>query len=126
MYHMANILAFTEYLLVSYFRPSLKSFPYVSSLGMLQEFVVGCSCYESWLPLGVVTVIIGQFLRSAAMIKAASNFSHTVAYQKHAGHHLVTDGVYASVTFTSTFVTSLTDRSDGPDTLLTLVSFTGP
>ncbi|KAH9977914.1 ICMT-domain-containing protein [Lactifluus volemus] len=76
MYHIANSLAFTEYLLVSYFRPSLKSFPYVSSFG-------------------VIMVLVGQFLRSAAMIKAASNFSHAVAFRKHPGHQLVTDGVYA-------------------------------
>jgi hypothetical protein len=37
MYHMANSLAFTEYLLVLYFRPSLKSFPYVSSAGKSSE-----------------------------------------------------------------------------------------
>lgn len=33
MYHMANSLALLEYLLVLYFRPSLKSFRYVSSPG---------------------------------------------------------------------------------------------
>ncbi|KAI0251276.1 ICMT-domain-containing protein [Lactifluus subvellereus] len=76
MYHMANSLALTEYLLVLYFRPSLKLFPYVSSIG-------------------VMTVLIGQFLRSTAMITAASNFSHAVALRKRADHHLVTDGVYA-------------------------------
>ncbi|KAI0307287.1 ICMT-domain-containing protein, partial [Multifurca ochricompacta] len=76
MYHMANSLALTEYLLILYFRPSLKSFPYVSFLG-------------------VIMVILGQFLRSAAMIKAASNFSHAVAFRKINGHQLVIDGVYA-------------------------------
>jgi len=75
MYHVANGLALTEYLLVLYFRPSLKSFPYVSLLG-------------------VVVVLFGQFLRSAAMITASSNFSHTVAFRKLASHQLVTDGVY--------------------------------
>ncbi|KAI0004889.1 protein-s-isoprenylcysteine O-methyltransferase [Russula compacta] len=75
-YHLANSLAVIEYLLVLYFRPSLKSFPYVSSIG-------------------VVAVFLGQFLRSAAMIKAASNFSHTVAFRKRVGHQLVTDGIYA-------------------------------
>jgi hypothetical protein len=34
---MANSLALIEYLLVLYFRPSLKSFPYVSSLGKSNE-----------------------------------------------------------------------------------------
>jgi len=76
MYHMANGLALLEYLLVLYFRPSLKSFPYVSSIG-------------------IVTVFLGQFLRSGAMIKAASNFSHAIAFRKNPGHHLVTEGIYA-------------------------------
>jgi protein-S-isoprenylcysteine O-methyltransferase len=75
MYHVANGLALTEYLLVLYFRPSLKSFPHVSLLG-------------------VVIVLFGQFLRSAAMIKASSNFSHMVAFRKLVDHRLVTDGVY--------------------------------
>ncbi|KAI0304231.1 ICMT-domain-containing protein [Russula brevipes] len=76
MYHVANAIALIEYLLVLYFRPSLKSYPYVS-------------------PIGIVTVFLGQFMRSAAMIKAASNFSHAVAFRKRVGHRLVTDGVYA-------------------------------
>jgi protein-S-isoprenylcysteine O-methyltransferase len=75
-YHIANSLAVIEHLLVLYFRPSLKTFPYVSSTG-------------------IIVVFLGQFLRSAAMIKAASNFSHAVAFRKNAGHHLVTDGIYA-------------------------------
>ena len=37
MYHMANSLALVEYLLVLYFRPSLKSFRYVSSPGKSNE-----------------------------------------------------------------------------------------
>jgi len=76
MYHIANGVALTEYLLVLYLRPSLKSFPYISSIG-------------------VVVVFLGQYLRSAAMIKAASNFSHAVAFKKLVDHRLVTDGIYA-------------------------------
>ena len=37
MYHLANSLALIEYLLVLYFRPSLKSFSYVSSPGESDE-----------------------------------------------------------------------------------------
>lgn len=43
---------------------------------------------------GVLLVIISQALRSAAMIHASSNFSHTVAIYKIETHRLVTDGVY--------------------------------
>ena len=44
-------------------------------------------------------VLVGQALRSAAMIHASTNFSHTVAFQKRDTHRLVTDGVYRSVFF---------------------------
>ena len=46
---------------------------------------------------GIVFVVIGQILRSSAMIHAAVSFSHTVASRKLADHTLVTDGIYASV-----------------------------
>jgi len=39
--------------------------------------------------------VVGQALRSAAMIHASSNFSHAVAMHKVETHRLVTDGVYA-------------------------------
>lgn len=42
-------------------------------------------------------VIGGQILRSAAMIHASTNFSHSVAFLKRDTHRLVTDGVYKSV-----------------------------
>ena len=43
---------------------------------------------------GIVFVVFGQVLRSVAMIHAATNFSHSVAYYKVEGHRLVTDGIY--------------------------------
>src|ERR1700722_7747130 len=44
---------------------------------------------------GMAMVVFGQGLRSAAMIHASTNFSHTVAFRKRPSHRLVTDGVYA-------------------------------
>lgn len=40
-------------------------------------------------------VISGQILRSVAMMQAANNFSHSVAFEKAKGHVLVSDGIYA-------------------------------
>lgn len=97
MYHMANSFALIEYLLVLYFRPSLKTFPYVSSTGKLNVPLLGRPCSECRFGVGIIVVFLGQFLRSAAMIKAASNFSHAVAFRKNASHQLVTDGIYALV-----------------------------
>jgi len=75
LYHIAHSIALVEYLLTLYFKPSLKAFPYVS-------------------PFGVVVALVGQSLRSAAMIHASTNFSHAMVFQRHNNHRLVTTGVY--------------------------------
>lgn len=43
--------------------------------------------------------LVGQALRSTAMIHASTNFSHSVAFRKLETHQLVTDGVYAYVEY---------------------------
>ncbi|KAF5344067.1 hypothetical protein D9758_008859 [Tetrapyrgos nigripes] len=80
MYHIANGSAVVEYLVTLYFKPEFKSHTWVSVIG-------------------IVMVLVGQALRSTAMIHASTNFSHTVASQKRQMHRLVTDGVYAYVAF---------------------------
>ncbi|KAH6915343.1 prenyl cysteine carboxyl methyltransferase Ste14 [Coprinopsis sp. MPI-PUGE-AT-0042] len=75
-YHYAHSFAVLEYVITSLLRPSLKTWPYVTEIG-------------------IVMVLVGQFLRSFAMIHAAANFSHIVAFQKRENHKLVTDGIYA-------------------------------
>lgn len=75
LYHAANSLALFEYLLSLYLHPSLKSYPYISEIG-------------------VTMVVFGQALRSIAMIHASTNFSHSLAFRKLARHQLVTDGIY--------------------------------
>lgn len=91
MYHIANGVALTEYLLTLYFKRTWKAYPYVSLIGKIPLFS---------LPLlliypGIIMVTAGQFLRSTAMIHASTNFSHSVAFRKRETHKLVTDGVYA-------------------------------
>ena len=50
------------------------------------------------------------------MIKAASNFSHTVAFRRNVGHRLVTDGIYALVVLFRTSSSALLTRQvDGLD-----------
>ncbi|KAJ7638920.1 ICMT-domain-containing protein [Roridomyces roridus] len=76
MYHIAHGTAVLEYLVTQFFFPDLKK-PY----RLLSLF-------------GIIMVILGQTLRSTAMIHASTNFSHAVAFRKRAEHVLVTDGVY--------------------------------
>lgn len=75
MYHIAHATALVEYIVTSYLFPQLKSYPYISQVGL-------------------VVLLLGQTLRSCAMIHASTNFSHAVAFYKVEGHRLVTDGVY--------------------------------
>ncbi|KAI6134950.1 Isoprenylcysteine carboxyl methyltransferase family-domain-containing protein [Pisolithus croceorrhizus] len=76
-YHIANGSALVEYLITLYFKPSLKTFPYISQLE------------------GIALALSGQILRTAAMIHASTNFSHSVAFRKRESHELVTNGVYS-------------------------------
>ena len=46
--------------------------------------------------------LTGQAMRSIAMIHASTNFAHQVAFDKRSNHQLVTSGVYACVTISST------------------------
>jgi len=75
MYHVAHSTALLEYLLTLYFQPSAKTYPYLSQVG-------------------IILSLVGQTLRSSAMIHASTNFSHPVALKKQPGHRLVTDGIY--------------------------------
>ncbi|KAI0347229.1 prenyl cysteine carboxyl methyltransferase Ste14 [Trametopsis cervina] len=69
-YHIAHSIAILEHVVTVWFKPASKTYPYVS-------------------------VVVGQALRSIAMIHAATNFSHAVAYNKLDTHVLVTDGIYS-------------------------------
>ncbi|KAI6047414.1 Isoprenylcysteine carboxyl methyltransferase family-domain-containing protein [Pisolithus marmoratus] len=75
-YHIANGSALVEYLITLYLKPSSKTFPYVSQIG-------------------IILALSGQILRTAAMIHASTNFSHSVAFRKRESHKLVTNGVYS-------------------------------
>ncbi|CED85456.1 ste14p [Phaffia rhodozyma] len=75
-YNVASSLVIVEYVVESYFFPSLKT--------------VGW-----WTYLGLSIVVVGQSLRSLAMIQASVSFSHHVAFRKKDDHVLVKTGLYA-------------------------------
>jgi len=74
-YHVAVFASVLEYLLEWYFFKSMKSWSWITNVGIL--IAVG-----------------GQLLRSFAMITAKSNFTHIVRRSKVEGHQLVKTGVY--------------------------------
>ena len=89
-----NGLAVIEHETVMFFRPSWKANPYVTQIGEILPPRLKVSVSQ-WPHTGIVIVILGQALRSMAMIQASTNFSHLVAHNKVAGHRLVKEGVYA-------------------------------
>ncbi|KAI1548800.1 STE14 protein-S-isoprenylcysteine methyltransferase [Pyrenophora tritici-repentis] len=77
-YRMAHTMAFIETLVTSYFFPKYQS-----------------RIHPPWLiALGVIMIVVGQTVRSTAMIQAGTNFNHTVQSRKSDGHELVTSGLY--------------------------------
>ncbi|KAI0702866.1 protein-s-isoprenylcysteine O-methyltransferase [Cytidiella melzeri] len=75
-YHLAHSFAVLEYTLTVWVKPSLKSYSHVSTAG-------------------IALVLLGQMLRSTAMIQAATSFSHTIAQHKLDNHILVKHGIYS-------------------------------
>ena len=55
------------------------------------------------LVAGSVVVLVGQGVRSAAMIEAGRSFNHTIQRQKADTHALVTSGIYAHLRHPSYF-----------------------
>ncbi|KAF8528957.1 Isoprenylcysteine carboxyl methyltransferase family-domain-containing protein [Hysterangium stoloniferum] len=95
MYHVAHATALLEYLLTLYFQPSAKTYPYVSQAGECRGSIALLGITnDRKRALGIILTLVGQALRSSAMIHAATNFSHPVALEKQPGHRLVTDGIY--------------------------------
>lgn len=67
---------------------------------------------RSWAPwhtgrvlclLGVALVVVGQIVRSVAMVQAGPSFNHMVQHQRNSGHVLVTTGIYGRLRHPSYF-----------------------
>jgi len=80
-YQIAHVAASLECLLTTLFFPNRHWAPVAMSRLSL------CA--------GFALVILGQVIRSIAMVQAGSNFNHVVQYHKSREHKLVTTGVYA-------------------------------
>ncbi|KAK3943061.1 Isoprenylcysteine carboxyl methyltransferase family-domain-containing protein [Diplogelasinospora grovesii] len=67
---------------------------------------------RSWAPLhtapllclmGLMLVVVGQTVRSVAMVQAGPSFNHLVQHQRSSGHVLVTTGLYGRLRHPSYF-----------------------
>ena len=80
-YAVAHAAAFTECAVVSVFFPGRAWLPQVLSTALLG--------------LGLTLVVVGQVVRSAAMMHAGVSFNHQVQTYRADTHALVTDGIYS-------------------------------
>lgn len=93
-YSIAHTTAMTEILLRHFlrspYRPQWAILPDVFTLPRVLPTV------QSTVPvsLGMLLILVGQLVRSAAMQKAKTNFNHLVQFYKKDDHVLVTTGVY--------------------------------
>ncbi|KAE8149456.1 Isoprenylcysteine carboxyl methyltransferase family-domain-containing protein [Aspergillus avenaceus] len=101
----------TRYASISAFLLSSNGWAYnVAHISAALECVLAWSLwpsasYLSWgalvpgfkiqVALGLVLIVVGQTVRTLAMVQAGSNFNHTVQVERKEDHNLVTHGVYS-------------------------------
>lgn len=78
-YRQAHTIALLETCITSYFFPGWQA-----------------RVNPPWtIALGLGMILVGQIVRSLAMVQAGTNFNHQVQSEKNEGHELVTTGLYA-------------------------------
>ncbi|KAF1972818.1 prenyl cysteine carboxyl methyltransferas-like protein Ste14 [Bimuria novae-zelandiae CBS 107.79] len=86
-YRQAHTVAFIETIITSYLFPGWQA-----------------RVHPPWvLALGVALILVGQAVRSLAMVQAGTNFNHQVQQKKNEGHELVTTGLYSVLRHPSYF-----------------------
>lgn len=90
-YAVAHASAFAESILVGVFFPNRH------------WDVAGLDLGSVCLVLGVVMVVVGQVVRSAAMLQAGASFNHQIQWSRSESHVLVTEGIYGVLRHPSYF-----------------------
>ena len=88
-YNLAHSAAFLECVVTNFFFPTRQWTPVWVSKGLLVA--------------GLGFIVLGQVVRSVAMIQAGTNFNHIVQTSKAKSHQLVTHGVYGYLRHPSYF-----------------------
>ena len=104
-YNIAHSMAFLECALHFYFHPKTAFMAPSSYLWRSSNVLEGESMQSSAIPLalGFTMMLVGQAVRTMAMIHAGSNFNHIVQTRQKQGHILVTDGIYGVLRHPSYF-----------------------
>ncbi|KAL9005845.1 MAG: hypothetical protein Q9188_001394 [Gyalolechia gomerana] len=92
-YNVAHTLALIECVFGNYVAP--RYFPEQNYLHLFDALLpVGGGTSAAWLTLGFILLVLGQAIRTLAMVHATTNFNHLIQSRKKEGHVLVTDGIY--------------------------------
>ncbi|KAL9032011.1 MAG: hypothetical protein Q9196_000024 [Gyalolechia fulgens] len=92
-YNVAHTLALIECVVGNYLAP--RYFPERRYLHHFDAFLpAGGGARAAWLTVGFALLVLGQAIRTLAMVHAATNFNHLIQFRKKEGHVLVTDGIY--------------------------------
>ena len=104
-YNIAHSMAFLECALHFYFHPETAFMAPSSYIWKPSSVSEGGSTQASAIPLalGFTMMLVGQAVRTLAMIRAGSNFNHIVQTRQKQGHVLVTDGIYGVLRHPSYF-----------------------
>ncbi|VVT56572.1 uncharacterized protein SAPINGB_P005157 [Magnusiomyces paraingens] len=100
VYIIVHIVALAETLLerylLTFFAPSIRLLSISTAAASYDQAFWKTPAFAFYVSLvGLVVTLLGQLLRSTAMIHAASNFSHVIMRSHHKSHELVTTGVYS-------------------------------
>lgn len=94
-YFAAHGISFTEFFLRRWFTSEYWPF-FLTYTGYLLEFRKQIqTVYPYAAIVGIALMVMGQSVRTAAMVEAGKSFNHLVQYKKRDDHHLVTTGVYS-------------------------------
>ncbi|CAD6444923.1 fd3ee73f-1640-46dc-9f86-d94d6024a6ad-CDS [Sclerotinia trifoliorum] len=94
-YNIAHTAAITEFLITNTFFPNGS--PYVIYGLQLPPSISWFSprAQNFILVLGLILILMGQTIRSVAMVQAGRSFNHIVQFTRSRSHTLVTTGLYA-------------------------------
>lgn len=126
MYHMAHSLALMEYLLALHFRPSLKSFPYISFIGKsygpsLKLPVLCMRVRRHYCSVPWTGYAIRSYDQGRLQLFTCGGFPKTYRTPTGDGWCLRVSGLLLPI-----FVSFSIRHVDGQDTHPTLASFIGP
>ncbi|KAI9641456.1 farnesyl cysteine-carboxyl methyltransferase [Ciborinia camelliae] len=94
-YNIAHSAAVTECLITNYFFPDGFYNAYGWRFPPTMASYLSPRTQNFILVIGLILIIVGQTIRSVAMVQAGRSFNHIVQFTRSRSHTLVTNGLYS-------------------------------